>query len=557
MTIRQLKLSSLPAAQQLDLIRALDTSAIISPRQPLSRLSVGLWFALISSLLLAYTLIFDGYGELNIGPQPTVMIGAYAFAIAGIVVSALGFIHLRRLKRLSYKPGLYAFALDLIDVQADRWTIIPTSVITKVEVTHHESEGYDYSTITFKTPFGKKKLRVEVKAVAERFPALFETRRGEALAALASGELETLGRLDPFVHQRTTPQGWEQAGIKQATELRLTPLVQIALIAAVIGAALSAPLWYLRQTMSDDARFKAAQAAPLKGTPDRVLALELYLDGALNHKQEVITKHLPQARYDQAALAGDAATLREFLMLSKDEALNAQARAKLNTLYQDALTKFEAQAPKDDAKLKAFLAALFTYLQREDAPTIDVIFQPPSSSSLAQLDAKLASLDPKPRPLAEDLKDAQLAPLEAKLAPALSFGALSIGPRALFTFVAAPRTPREAMRYPRPTLRIDYAVRLVDERYDAALEYAPPLTRFALDCTLTAIIPEHEQRWEWSFNVEPDAQLPAAEDGTYKDVVQSTIFGLNEQVIRLFFAQDSDAFDRAFGLLIDDRPFKR
>jgi hypothetical protein len=368
------------------------------------------WVVAAVAAVALVVVVLHGFGDLGSrafvhGREIAVVEGVLiALVVFGILQGAAG---AWAIGALPWRAGVYLFPSALVDARRD------------VLVVHDGSElqiGGEGSTATVIVAGAKFHFPAEPGAI-ER-------------ARLAVAELEARGpisdpkaraSLDPLAEPRiSNPLGSNQPRVK------VVPAWVKArfLVAIVVGAALGAGLFFVRNRASDDRAFATAQAR------NDVAGYRDYLARGARHRDLVARTLLPRAELKVAEKAGSVEAIVEYqkahpqsaIQAEVDAALKAALRAELdaakkeNTLaalrafaarrpghgldedyragvhavYQAALASFRARANEKDPQVLPFVERLLAWAETNGDPTVEIRMRATPSNSLPRADKAVA-----------------------------------------------------------------------------------------------------------------------------------------------------------------------
>jgi hypothetical protein len=347
------------------------------------------------ALVGAATLLGVLFVEFGRTLQTAPVIVLYMLGLAIIVLSIMFLV--RRVmigSSLPYKPGRFLFPMDFIDASERHLRVVPMAALVDFRGVHNHTNGvYNGTTLTFSfeggvtetfTIHGKERAEEVLRALGDSQRAIREAAQNK--------DLDTLIRMDPFFEVRVKDT-WGVApprdeDMQQPAAKALPGLLGKGTILAVSGvaaAALSLPIWHLRNVASDEAMFAEAQRV------DREYEYEHYLHWGKRHAEEVRTDLMPRAGLREAKEKGSVTALRDFLRKHPGSVVEKEARDEVHALFQKTLAEFREQASKDDPKLLPFMEKLLAYLEKNDSSRVEVRFEAPSVEALTKVDDLLKS----------------------------------------------------------------------------------------------------------------------------------------------------------------------
>lgn len=494
----------------------------------------------MAGLLFVFTVDF---GKSYSGIQSPFWLAAYGLAFFlifyGVVKSVQRYL---MGKHFPFTPGRYLFPLEIVDARAPVLRILPMASMTDFRAVHHHTNGaYTHTELHFYFEGGAHEMfSVRGKHLAEEALDNFDGQRALFRQALEEGDMGVVAALDPFIEVRLDEAGWDKY-TAEAVEVQegpgvkdlITPLMYPAAVALICAIGASPLSWSARQYLSDGARYERALKAPLTGSYfNRAQALEDYLRGGFRFRKEVIEEQLPKAHFEAAKAKKSVSAMRDFLASFPASKYKDEANAEISRQFNEALTKFKAQASKENPQATEFMTKLLAYMEREGSPPVDVIFRPPPTDHLRSVDAdmskkfgvgadpKLVKKDPVYRrtmaPISPEFVDSKAIPREKAITGILKNGFKAIFPEDILVLEDGPRLldsslPTDAegkktikgLRFPRPTIIVNYIVLPSGAIYTLDKDPNRVFTGIEVYFVVTMYLPESEDNLTFSVQVEP------------------------------------------------------
>jgi hypothetical protein len=379
------------------------------PKGPLA------WFgASAVSVVLLYAFFRAGFGDSG----SALATEGVAWMVVDILLVALGFFGviralaiLREHKASPFRRGVYVFPVGLIDARSPTLRLYPIDELSNVS----GPDGLGF-TLTFgSSSFPFSAADPEAAATAKTALDGARTSLNEAGAARDSVRPKALAALDPL-------QGYANPLTSSERMVPSTPpWARFGwALAAVAGAALGVSLWTIRNAKSDDAMYERALAA------NDSVSLRDYLEKGSRHKVEVSQVLLPRAElrdaekvgtvdaiekfmsdHPKSVISGEAQTaLRAAMLVELSAAVQAGTLAALDDftrrhpsgqvdgelararhgVYQAALDRYMAQAPKGQAAETQFVQHLIAWVEKK-GPRVELHFHRLRGRSLDKADA--------------------------------------------------------------------------------------------------------------------------------------------------------------------------
>ena len=345
------------------------------------------------------------YGQLTEqSVQSALWVGAYV----GVLLPTL-FVWLlwwelgARARHAPFKLGIYVYGLEVVDARQATLRVISTQMVERVEVEHHMTEGaYGNSDLKLCWADGTlRKVRVVGEAEAERLAREIETQRVRQHEALSRGDLDALKAKDPWWEVRQDPMGWSRytAEHVKASDPAFGSMQpswqQLLALAALLAIGLSPGLWAARERLNDDARYEYALKVPIEGSPNRIDALEAYLDtGGVRHRDEVIDRELPKAKLEQLRPKRSIQALRDYMQAHAGypEHVSA-AHGEVAALFGELRRRLDQIGAKTTNPEAVWaMKQTLDFLEREQRTQVDVIILHPTQAQLERVDEAHAAL---------------------------------------------------------------------------------------------------------------------------------------------------------------------
>jgi hypothetical protein len=368
------------------------------------------WVFLVFSALVAAAataLLWAGWGDVT---SPMALHGPTLIVIDAFLwtAAAYGVVHamamLRALDALPYKIGTYLFPGCLVEALGPALRVWSVGDADSVEPVGSglELRMRDGSRVA---------IHATSAEAAERADKALGQMRGPLAQALAEDDAHVLAELDPLHTSALS----SPIGPTEAMRYSLPVWTRFDyVVAAVAGVTLGLVLATMRNSMSDDAMYRAATAAAT------IPAYEQYLSRGGRHAAEIRDVLLPRAELanaiaqgtveavqgfqqahpsskiateidaalrqamlvelDKARRAGTMAALDAFEKTFPDSGLSVELKAARHVLYGQALAGWKAKAHAD-AGTVAFMERLFAWVEKTGSNTCEVRFRlkPPKS----------------------------------------------------------------------------------------------------------------------------------------------------------------------------------
>ena len=174
-----------------------------------------------------------------------------------------------------------------------------------------------------------------------------------------------------------------------------------ALLSLGLAVISAAPLWFVRNQLSDEAAFRTIRT---------YYHATNYVRADGNHAATVQTDLLPRLALEHAQQRGTVTALREFLAEFGGTAYGQAGRDAIHVHFERVKQAFLAQANMGDAQMVRLMSALIAWLEAHGSPPINVHYAPPGSAALLEVDRVLAAS-------ANRLNGRPIAPIAPHFAP--------------------------------------------------------------------------------------------------------------------------------------------
>jgi len=474
----------------------------------------------------------------------------YGILIAGMAYLGMTIYQRRYLSALfGFQPGQYLFGYTLIDARKARLTVADLTQMRDIKVTHHLVNGF-YQHTAFAFAFrdaATRTWKVPNKKRAERFGQKLDSLQSQARSAFDRNDIASLLRLDPFFEIRRkdwrTPEGPETEKPSPLQRVLAQPLLAAALATLVL-----APLmWTARTAAADVAAHKEAVRRKTE---------QAYVDYIHDGKFYVkdMRAALPRVAFEEVRSKKSVTALRGVLARYPKGGLKADVAKEIHILYQQALTRFTAQAATSDPDLLASMSQLLQVLEQRGDPHVGIRFVRPTNEALAQMDARIKQNASRLGgrqiiPAAAHFASDSAAARETRIVTGLQSGFATIFPNDVLSLSQVNATDTRL-----PVLTIDYQIEPSGalyslEKTDRA--FVGLVARFQSGLQVESTL----QPWRFNMEVEPpdhfrvDYQAPKEElakgpaDGQVYSVMAERAFdALSSKMRAAFFRQDSAAF---------------
>jgi hypothetical protein len=389
----------------------------------------GAWVCLgASAVLVGLTVILlrAGWGEAS---SPLAVHGTKMLVLDVVLLAAAawGVVHamsiLRGLDSLPYRAGTYLFPACVVDARGPVlhvWRVAEADAVERVEVP---------AGIALRMRGGAARILVPATSgeAAKRVEHALGSMRDELMRAIAEDDASALAELDPL-HDRALSS---PIGPTEPMRRVVPPWARFDwAIAAGIGAVLGLGFGMTRNSMSDDAMFRACAES---GSAD---AYRAYLDHGGKHTPEVRDELLPRAELglavskgsvdaveafaqshagskiqpeidaavraamlgelDKAKRVGTVSALDDIAHRYPDNKIGPELAAVRHTLYGKALAAYKAKATPD-APTSALMDRLLAWAEK-NGPACEVRFRERVSKTLDDADASAKKSNHYPGP---------------------------------------------------------------------------------------------------------------------------------------------------------------
>jgi hypothetical protein len=476
------------------------------------------------------------------------------FTVAGIV----GIMHVIRLRRaMPFRPGRYLFATDFIDARRPVLRFYNLNELQSLNATHHHYNGiYTGTRFVIKLPGKTVQFSISGKKKADECLSRINIARATFVHAVRMQDVATLEAMDPLFEARVSNE-WKDLSAKPASlprdaaaQCREVPWpfsrwYQAWGLGLLAALALGPALWWLSNRYRDEAMFARAQRTRSEGD------YRLYLAGGKKHAEEVRANLLPQAVFYDAKRRSSVKRFREFQQEFPTHSLAATVPQEVHAIYANSLQRTLQRA---DPSAHDFLRKLFTWLEQNNSPSVDVRFGPPSSESLTEADRVLAAdggkMDGLPvAPIAPSFTTERCQAREQRIIEQLGKGFKGVSGEILTLSRGKRVSKNENGKLARPTLAIHYIVKPSDMMYkdDNATRAFVGIT---IDFTLDLSVPDAGAPMHLAFSVEPPQRFtvqtrsnsksrPRLEDSSvYETMATEAFLRLDERLAATFFKND-------------------
>jgi hypothetical protein len=517
-----------------------------------------LWFyatrvlgiAVLAALLaLSMAAVFGQPGKDHLWNSPGRMM-LYGLFIAGLAYIGAAMYQRRYLSALfGFRPGQYLFGYTLLDARKRRLTVVDLTQVRDVKVTQHLVNGI-YTHTAFAFAFrdaATRTWKVSNRQRAERFGQKLDSLQAQARTAFDRNDIASLLRLDPFFEIRRkdwrVPAGPDVEPPSHWMRLLSQPL----LVAGVAAFVLSPLVWAARTAAADVAAHK--QAIQLKTE-------QAYADYVIDGKFHVkpMRAALPRVAFEEVRRKKSVTALRALLKRYPQAGLKPDVAKEVHALYQEALSRFAAQAATSDPDLMGSMTQLMQVLEQRGDPHVGIRFIRPSNEALAQMDEKIrinaARLGGRQIiPAAAHFASDSAAVREARIVTGLRSGFATIFPNDVLALTQIGVADKRL-----PVLTIDYQIEpsgayYTLEKTDRA--FVGLVARFQSGLQVGAAT----QPWRFNMEVEPPDhfrvdytrpkdQLAKGPDDSqvYLVMAERAFDALSSKMRAAFFRQDSEAF---------------
>lgn len=517
---------------------------------------IGWGFIILCTLVMCFVLLDDGFGS----PwRHRMEVEAYLGLAAGLWVMGYAILAIvRRIMRDSrtpYRRGRYLFATDVVRAETDTLEIYPLNQIAKVDVIHqHQNGRYVRTDIHFRFNGGPTEtFQVFTRMEADRvLNTLQQTQRAIGEAAQAA-DLQLVSQLDLFFEARASSVWRDPAAAAQVaahpdgdTNTKPVPgFLKWASASALGFAVLAAPVGYARDFMSDESAFSSAVRR------QSVRDLENYIRNGGRYSDEATQVHLPAAAFAEAQQTGTVTALRDFILAHPTAQQVPMARQVVHQRFAQVHQQFLAQANMSKPAMPQFMEALLAWLEAHDSPPVQVRFAPPSSETLAAVDASLRERSSDISPISPHFTAERMESRENGITEVLRRGFGAVFPEDVMSLNHAGRTANVAANV--PTFDVRYQVLASGATYTSQ-ETGREFVGIAVNFDVQMRIPDSPITYEFVVNVEPPEHfrvnyqdtLGGPTDGiVYITMGRLAFEQLSNQVRMVFFAPGSTAFQQA------------
>lgn len=355
----------LPRPVQDRLLEAL--SGRFEPRPLLHRVGARpratTWILVALAAGLATALVFLlGHGNplSALALHPTPVVALYAVLLSVVMVSLLSALEIKsRVGDLPFKPGVYLFGAALVDARDNRLRVYPLETLSKVTKGGAGTVALSFGSTTFELPLSDPARAQEavdlVEATKQRLAGLDAKGRFEV------DPLEPPAVVSPLAP--TTPRA-RSAPIWES---------QRFVVGVVLGCALGAVLFWLRNTASDNRMLAVAQAK------NDVVAYRGYLARGKRHREIVSSVLLPRALLKLAVDKGSVAAIDDFIRENGKSGIQPEV---------DAARKGAMAAELERAKAKNSLAALLDFAEEHPDHAMPEVFGEARRAEFAKAKAR-------------------------------------------------------------------------------------------------------------------------------------------------------------------------
>ncbi|MFT5353712.1 MAG: hypothetical protein ACI9KE_000912 [Polyangiales bacterium] len=462
-------------------------------------------------------------------------------------------------KGTPFRRGRYLFATDIVDAtKPDNLRIVPLARISQVNVVHHLQNGrYQNTVVNFVFPGGK----------TERFTFFGRQRAQDALDRIAqnqreimqfanAGDAASIAARDVFFDIRNTsiwnePPAAQQAASHasgQAVAAKLMAPLKWASVTAVGLTFLVVPVWFVRNTLSDDAAFEEARA---RNTSQ---AFQTYLRNGSNHEAEA-QELLFATAFQEAQATGTVTALREYMQQHPNSPHLPEVRVVVHQRFEVVKANFLAQAATADPNMPRFVQALLAWLEAHDSPPVQVRFSPPTSESLVAIDTALSQESSNVSPIAPHFTDARSMPRENQITEILQQGFATVFPSDVMSMSHAGRILPGVIS-PVPTVDIAYEIRPSGTTFTDE-QNGSEFVGIHVNFNVSMHIPNDPTTHAFSVGVQPPNHFSVSyEDGiaggpsdglVYSTMSRLAFARLASSVTMAFFRPGTEAFTLAAG----------
>jgi len=559
--VRQVDFNDLPRPTRERFVRSLvSDSPVARPicrRVSKPRSAVAWYLLLVLALTGMGVLASLRFGWPDAPTQDPSLIGGYA---GGCAVLAIG-LSMRARRRaikgsLPFAPGVYVFAVDVVDARTRELVLYPLSTLEAFDVVHHAPGGkYTHSTLRFAFPTTTFTFECRGREAAEAEVAAVQQARANVAAALEARDgLAALAAVDPFAEARARrfAPARDHGLLARGRPTWTRYIWAITLGAGVMFGFLS---WRLRNWASDERAF-----ARVASTLDVGVA-EAYVRAGGLRAAEVESSVLPRAhlaaakkerdagkradaierllqRFPKSTIEKDAraalaeaqhvdfvargssvADLRAFIAQWPEAADVPAARVKIAELYRQTRADFHKHANITDKSVVPLVDAMLGYTEERGLP-LEVHFRRHAAPSLAGADKAVSEglIDDGARAHAGPVSQALAAACpraEAALVAALQRTLKRVFPADVIALRAGarlegpapiPGTPPVA-EVSAPTVVVDYEVGWAGAAY-ATREASTRFVGIVVKFDVAVQVPNEPRVLHFGSSVDPPETLP-------------------------------------------------
>jgi hypothetical protein len=440
--------------------------------------------------LVALGVLRSGWGDVA-SPMALHGVKLVVVDIALWAVAAYGVVHAMALLRASdvlpYKAGTYLFPGCLVEAMGPVlrvWAVADAESVERLAT--------PVPAIELKMRDGSRVV-IPASSIddAERAEKVLSQSRNDLARATAEDDAHVLAEMDPLHDSALS----SPIGPTEAMKYAVPAWTRFDFaIAAAAGVALGLLLATTRNSMSDDAMYRAVVAEAT------MPAYQHYLAQGGSHTEEVRDVLLPRAELktaasqgtveaiqafqkdhptskigpevdaalrtallaelDKAKRVGTVAALDDFARKYPDNGLGPELKAARHTLYAAALAAWKKKA-QTDAATQAFMDRLFAWAEKSGSPACEIRFRLRPWKTLEDADTKMKKSNHWPGPDALPSKYMTVAAMRAReqrVAKDLVQGLAAEIPADVLAVRAGDPLPADApMPTAVPTLVVDYA----------------------------------------------------------------------------------------------------
>lgn len=529
-----------------------------------------------------------------------------------------------RNSKLPWVAGTYLFPSNLVDARTENLRIIPISEIVDVEVNHKEDSNgsYSHTTLTFRFDGGYKvTFHHDDPDYIVKCMEFLVIHQDSINEAEANGDDKALAVVDPFREAREKAMEISRESDRQAfvefPSLEGPHIAPVPIYFKNAGKMLGMIVivfwlagWQIRDRWSDERVFKQLKEV---NTSD---GWRWYLQQGGRNSGEVKAKWLVEAALKEALNQGGLFALQEFekefhgdeyqvyraraskeipeaalKLVINDETVTAlrqfksefhearfetyrkEADLEIHSLFEKALSDFKQQASGEDPRLIPFFARLFAWIEKNDAPDVYVVFDPPDEKSIKRLD-EVAEADHNGKfyfyskvypkipiaPAFEHFKPSVTARKEQTITQLLNNSFSSIIPQDILNL----KKSSENMQLNAPLIRVNYSILPVRDSGSVVIYHDIPLpidggrghigVKFSF--VVTMIIPGDPKRFDFPIVVGPPKEFSVRDSsfgssgGTQDEKVYNSMSleafeNLADEMRRVLFKEGTEGFEAA------------